>query len=96
MGFQDLVDITIDSIRDYSENNFSASWMENIQNIIYVALVQNDRNILNYFKPYQTTAMRELLGMGYWIYWDEDINVPVVRPLSYIFKDKVAIKHGAD
>jgi hypothetical protein len=96
LGFQDLVDITIDAISDYSESAFSASWLSDIENIIYIAIVQNDLRVLNYFKPYQVFAMKELLARKYWIYYEHDIDMPCVRPLDYIFKDKIAIKNGSD
>jgi len=96
LDFQDIVDITIDAISDYSESTYSASWLNDIENIMYIAIVQNNRSILNYFKPYQVAAMKQLLQQKYWIIYDNDIGLPCVKPLDYIFKDKVAMKHGAD
>jgi len=96
LGFQDIIDITIDSIAGYSEEMYSASWFNNIEHSIYVAIIQNNRFILDQFKPYQIQAMKELIQMNNWICYDYDISMPVVRPLDYIMMDKVAIKHGAD
>lgn len=96
LGFQDIIDITIDSISAYSEQVYCASWISNIEHSIYMAIIQNDRKILNWFKPYQIGAMKELISMNRWISFDSDISMPIVKPLDYIMMDKVAIKHGAD
>jgi hypothetical protein len=96
MDFQDTVDITIDAMQDYSQEIYAASWLVNLEKIIYFAIVQNNRNVLNYFKPYQVAAMRELIDKRYWVVFDTDISFPVVKPLDYIFADNTPIKNGAD
>jgi hypothetical protein len=96
IGFQDKVDITIDAIEQYSQDNYEASWLNNIEHIIYGAIITNDRSVLNYFYPYQISAMKDLLANKYWIMYDNDIQLPVVRTLEEVIADKMPIKSGAD
>lgn len=96
LGFQDLIDISIDTIEQYSELYYAAKWTNGIEMQVYNGLITNNRIVLNVFKPYQIQAMKALLAMGYWIVYDDDIMMPCVRSLDYIFEDKVAVKHGAD
>lgn len=95
LSFQDLIDITIDSIQNYSESHYSSEWHYNIEEKIYLAIKNNDRNILNSFNPYQLNAMIELINKNYWIYYDNDINHPVIRQIP-LFDDRIPLKNGSD
>lgn len=96
LGFQDKIDIAIDAISNYSNDMWSATWLDQIEYQIYNAIVINDRTILSYFKPYQISVMRNLIENNIWIYYDKDINCPVAKNLDFIFKDKFPIRNGAD
>lgn len=96
IGFQDKVDISVDAIKQYSEEAYAASWLVNIEYIMYCALMTNDRHVLRNFKPYQIAAMKDLIAQQYWIVYDNDIDMPVVRTLQQVISDKIPIKNGAD
>lgn len=96
IGFQDKVDISIDAIKQYSEETYAASWLVNIEYIIYCALMTNDRHVLRNFKPYQIAAMKDLIAQQYWIMYDTDIDMHVVRSLQQVVCDNIPIKNGAD
>jgi hypothetical protein len=96
IGFQDKVDISVDAIKQFSEELYAASWLNNVEHIVYCAIMTNDRNVLNFFRPYQVSAMKDLIAQKYWIMYDADIELPVVRMLDQVIADKIPIKNGAD
>lgn len=63
-----LKEMTEDAIRNYSEETYSASWMQNVEYEI-LEKFQNSTNLPEIFREYQILAMRELIRRGYWVKW---------------------------
>jgi len=95
-----LYDVAVDAISDYSEDHMSAYWFINIENHILRCILENDKYILSYFKPYQITVLRELIHRNMWIKWSTKEGKPVLSsdPIHAIrgFDDSKPIPSGAD
>lgn len=70
-----------DAISKYSEQCYSAAWLEGIENTV-LDLIENDPNGASLFRDYQIAAMRELISRGYWIRYDEQIGRNVLSRLN--------------
>lgn len=95
-----LYDVTVDAISQYSEDLMSAYWFINIEHTVLRGIVENDSYIINFFRPYQLTAMRELIHRKLWVKWSDKDGRPVLSPdpLYAIqgWDDTVPIPNGAD
>lgn len=70
-----------DAINKYSEDHYSAAWLDGIENRI-LDIIENDPNAASLFRDYQIAAMRELISRGYWIKYDDTIGRNVLSRLN--------------
>lgn len=95
-----LYDIAVDAISQYSEDHMSAYWFLNIEDHILKSVLENNSYVLNSFRPYQLTVMRELIHRNLWIKWCEVKSRPVLSsdPIQkyYGIDDTRPIPQGAD
>lgn len=95
-----LFDVAVDAISEYSENHMSAHWFINIENTVLRGIMENDKYMMNYFREYQITVMRELIHRNLWVKWCEKKGAPVLSPDPIHkyrgFDDKRPISQGAD
>ena len=63
-----LKEMTENAIRSYSQETYSASWMQNVEYEI-LEKFQDNTNLPEIFREYQILAMRELIRRGYWVKW---------------------------
>ena len=95
-----LYDVTVDAISQYSEDLLSAYWFINIENTVLCGIMENDPYMMNYFRPYQLTVMRELIHRNLWVKWCSDSCKPVLSsdPLQnyHGHDDSKPVPQGAD
>ena len=95
-----LFEITVDAISQYSEDHTAAYWFINIENGVLKKIMENDPYILNYFRDYQLSAMRELIKRELWVKWSDQDGRPVLSsdPIykATIWDDTKPIPSGAD
>ena len=70
-----------DAISKYSEQCYSASWLDGIESRI-LDIIENDPSAASIFQDYQIAAMRELISRGYWIKYDEETGRNVLSRIN--------------
>lgn len=95
-----LFDVTVDAISQYSEDHTSAYWFINIEDSVLRGIIENDPYMMNHFRPYQITVMRELIHRNLWVKWCPDTCKPILSsdPLQKYRgqDDSKPIPQGAD
>lgn len=70
-----------DAISKYSEDHYSAAWLNGIENKV-LDIIESEPNAANLFRDYQMAAMRELISRGYWIKYDDEIGRTILSRLN--------------
>lgn len=95
-----LFEVVSEAISSYSEDLTDTYWFVNIEHTVLRAVTNNDQKCLRYFRPYQLTAMRELIHRNLWVKWSDKDGKPVLSPdplhANDNFNDSIPIPNGAD
>lgn len=95
-----LYEVTVDAISKYSEDLMSAYWFINIEHTILRGIIENDPRVLNFFRDYEVTVMRELIHRNLWVRWCSDACKPILSsdPIQRYFgiDDTRPIPQGSD
>lgn len=96
LNLNQLKEIVIDAIQQFSEDYYSAGWLVDIEYIVLDLIKNNDPNLEIYFRGFQIDAMREMLYNGHWVKWNESNSEGKGNIQLYKIFDSVPIKQSAD
>lgn len=92
-----IKEITEEAMQKYCQEVYSTSWFFGIEKLILKSVMENDKNILNFFFPNELNAMKDLVRRGYWLINDGRF-VLSRKPLEEYEYEKIldTVKNGAD
>ena len=96
LNLNQLKEIVIDAIQEFSVDYYSAGWLVDIEYIVLDLVRNNDPNLEIYFRGFQLDAMRHMIYNGIWVKWQESNSTANGNIITYQIDDSYPIKQSAD